>query len=126
MFPGLKLGGNGPLLEGNESANFQLDKQVFMALKYQITLFFFRQNMTIFVTPPVCFFKDDEKANKYHTLSRVTHNSRFQLMCKKQAHFKKRKKIMCNVQVHTKHEISTHVQISEYHFWSNLGHVHVF
>ena len=61
-----------------------------------------------------------------HTLSRVTHNSRFQLMCKKQAHFKKRKKIMCNVQVHTKHEISTHVQISEYHFWSNLGHVHVF
>ena len=61
-----------------------------------------------------------------HTLSRVTHNSRFQLMCKKQAHFKKRKKIMCNVQVHTKHEILTHVQISVYHFGSNLGHVHVF
>ena len=61
-----------------------------------------------------------------HTLSRVTHNSRFQLMCKKQAHFKKKKKIMCNVQVHTKHEILTHVQISVYHFWSILGHVHVF
>ena len=74
------------------------------------------------------YVKDNSKGlfNPNHTLSRVTHNSRFQLMCKKQAHFKKRKKIMCNVQVHTKHEILTHVQISVYHFWSNLGHVHVF
>ena len=33
---------------------------------------------------------------------------------------------MCNVQVHTKHKILTHVQISVYHFLSNLRHVHVF
>ena len=54
MFPGLKLGGNGPLLEGNESANFQLVKQVFMALKYQITLIFFSPKHDNFRDPPVC------------------------------------------------------------------------
>ena len=50
------------------------------------------------------FFCQIIESVENHTLSRVTHNSRFQPMCKKQAHLKKRKKscAMCKCIQNTK------------------------